>query len=40
MINLNDGALNTVDIPEGIHGVVLVRVTDGVKVTTRKIAIL
>ena len=40
MINLNDGELNTVDIPEGIHGVVLVRVTDGVKVTTRKIAIL
>ncbi|HOT16760.1 MAG TPA: DUF2341 domain-containing protein [Bacteroidales bacterium] len=38
--NLVDGELNTINLPSGIHGVFFVRVTDGVKVITRKIAIL
>jgi hypothetical protein len=38
--HLNDGELNTVTLPSGLHGVYLVRVIDGVKVTTRKVAIL
>jgi hypothetical protein len=37
---LADGELNTVDLPADSHGVLLVRVTDGVKVTTRKLALL
>jgi hypothetical protein len=37
---LNDGELNTVTLPSGSRGVYLVRVVDGVKVTTRKIALL
>ena len=38
--SLNDGELNTVTLPSGLHGVYLVRVVDGVKVTTRKVALL
>ena len=37
---LNDGELNAVTLPSGLHGVYLVRVVDGVKVTTGKVAIL
>jgi hypothetical protein len=37
---LADGELNTVDIPSGLNGVFIVRVIDGMKVTTRKVAIL
>ena len=37
---LTDGELNTVTLPSGSHGVYLVRVVDGVKVTTRKVALL
>ncbi len=37
---LVDGELNTVALPSGSHGVYLVRVVDGVKVTTRKVTIL
>ncbi len=37
---LSDGELNTIDIPSGLHGVFMVRVTDGAVITTRKIAIL
>ena len=38
--HLNDEELNTVALPSGLHGVYLVRVVDGVKVTTRKVALL
>ena len=37
---LNDGELNTVSLPSDLHGVYLVRVVDGVKVTTRKVVLL
>lgn len=37
---LADGELNTVTLPSGLHGVYLIRVIDGVKVTTRKVAII
>jgi hypothetical protein len=37
---LTDGELNTVGLPYGLYGVVLIKVTDGVKITTRKVAIL
>ena len=37
---LVDGELNTVKLPSVLSGVYLVRVVDGVKVTTRKVAIL
>jgi hypothetical protein len=37
---LADLDLNTVELPSRLHGVFLVRVIDGVKVTTRKVAIL
>ena len=37
---LTDGELNTVDLPADTHGVYLVRIIDGAKVTTRKVAIL
>jgi hypothetical protein len=37
---LADGELNTVTLPSGLHGVYLVRVVDGVQVTTRKVALL
>ena len=37
---LSDGELNTITIPSGLHGVYLIRVIDGVKVTTRKVALL
>jgi len=36
---LTDGALNTVNLPAGLHGVIMVRVTDGAMVTTNKIAV-
>jgi len=38
--HLNDEELNTIDLPSGLHGVYLVRVVDGVKMTTRKVALL
>jgi hypothetical protein len=37
---LSGGELNTIAIPSGLNGVFIVRVTDGVKVTTKKVAIL
>jgi hypothetical protein len=37
--HLSDGELNTFTLPPGIHGVYLVRVVDGLRVTTRKVAI-
>jgi hypothetical protein len=37
---LTDGELNTVTMPSGSHGVYLVRVVDGAKVTTKKVALL
>ncbi len=37
---LAGGELNTVDLPEGIHGVIVVRVSEGSKVTTRRLAVL
>ena len=36
---LNSGELNTIDMPSGSNGVYIVRVIDGVKVTTRKVAV-
>lgn len=38
--SLDDGEINTIALPSGIHGVYLVRVVDGAKVTTRKMVIL
>ena len=38
LIHLTDGELNTVALPSGSLGVYLIRVTDGVKVTTKKVA--
>jgi hypothetical protein len=37
---LTDGDLNTVSLPAGMVGVCLVRVTDGVKVTSKKVVVL
>jgi len=37
---LNEGELNTVSLPDGIHGVMFVKVSDGTKVTARKVVIL
>ena len=37
---LADSELNTIDVPDGLHGVLFVRVIDGMKVTTRKVAVL
>lgn len=37
---LTDGELNTITLPSGMHGVYLVRVVEGVKVTVRKVALL
>jgi len=37
---LSDNELNTIDLPHSLRGVYLVRVIEGVKVTTRKIAVL
>jgi len=37
---LDDGELNTVSLPAGMGGVCLVRVTDGVKVTSKKVVVL
>lgn len=39
-LRLNDSELNTVDLPAGLKGVYVVRVTDSVKTTTRKVAVL
>lgn len=36
---LNGGDLNTVDVPSGYHGVFLVRVTDGMNITTAKVVL-
>ena len=36
---LNGGDLNTVDVPSGYHGVFLVRVTDGMNITTTKVVL-
>ena len=38
--NLNDKEMNTIDLPSGLSGVYLIRVTDGAKVTTAKVALL
>ena len=37
---LTDGELNTVDLPSGLKGVYFIRVTDGIKSMTRKVALL
>lgn len=37
---LTDTGMNTIDLPAGLKGVVMVRVTDGIKITTRKIAVI
>lgn len=37
---LADGGMNFVDLPAGVHGVIVVRVTDGEKVVSRKVAVL
>jgi len=37
---LTDGELNTISLPSGTDGVCLVRVTDGVKVTSKKVVVL
>jgi hypothetical protein len=37
---LSGGELNTITIPSGLKGVFIVRVSDGVKVTARKVALL
>jgi hypothetical protein len=37
---LADGDLNTVSVPSGMHGVYIVRITDRLKITIRKVAIL
>ena len=36
---LTGGEMNTVDLAPGTNGVIIVRITDGIKVTTRKLAI-
>lgn len=36
-LNLSDAGLNTIELPAGLHGVVVVKVTDGNVVTTRKL---
>ena len=38
--HLTDGDLNTVSLPAGTGGVCLVRVADGVKVTSKKVVVL
>ena len=38
--NLLDRQQNTIDLPVGLRGVYLVRVVDGVKVTSRRVALL
>ena len=38
--NLTDGEMNTIDLPDGLHGVLMVRVTDGVRITTSKVVVL
>ncbi len=37
---LTDGAMNTIDLPGWLHGVVLVRITGLPRITTRKVVIL
>ena len=39
-VRLTSGELNTIDMPSGSNGVYIVRVTDGMKVTTRKLVFL
>jgi hypothetical protein len=36
---LTDDELNAIDLPSGVHGMIMARVTDGQKVITRKLAI-
>ncbi len=36
---LTDGGMNFVDLPAGVNGVIVVRVTDGVVVVTRKVVV-
>jgi hypothetical protein len=36
---LSDGEMNIIDLPVGLHGILVVKVTDGEKVVTRKIVI-
>ncbi len=36
---LSDEEMNFVDLPVGMNGVIVVRVTDGLKVISRKIAV-
>ena len=36
---LNNGELNTVDLPEGLHGVIVAKVTDGKKTVSRKVIV-
>ena len=36
---LSDGGMNFVDLPAGVNGVIVVRVTDGVVVVTRKVVV-
>ena len=38
--NLTGGELNTVDLPSHLSGILLIRVIEGVKVTTRKVPVL
>ncbi len=37
--SLSDGELNTIGLPAGLHGVVVVKVTDGNKMVSRKIVV-
>lgn len=37
---LADGVMNLIDLPGGVHGVIVARVTDGEKVVSRKVAVL
>ena len=38
--NLDGGEINSVNLPSGIHGIIFVRINDGPRVITRKVAIL
>ena len=39
-LQLTDNQLNIIDLPHGIKGIILVRVTDGLKVTLRKLTVI
>ena len=39
-MRLTGGELNTIDLPGGSKGMLIVRVVDGAKATTRKVALL